>query len=211
MKRPIFRKSPPDAFTVERLLMKGRVRPIGTLVTAGFCVALLMGVLLIVAVHSSHFIDPALITGSATALSDTTKPTANAGPDQSVSVGERVRFNASLSTDTGGSIANYTWSFFYDTRDMRLYGAEPNFTFEKAGQYDVTLNVTDGAGLYDSDLVVIKVAAEKAGISSLIYSGGAAAVVAALLVILFIVMRNSKGNGGKEEPADSSEEEFEEA
>ena len=178
----------------------------------GVCVSLLMGVLVMIPGDSKSYTDNARITGSATALSDSIKPTANAGSDQNVSVGEKVRFNASLSVDTGGNITNYTWSFIYDGKDEKLYGAAPSFTFKKAGGYGVTLIVTDGAGLIDTDLVVIRVAAEKAGsTSSLIYSGGSAAAVAALLVVLFIALRKGRGDGGKEEPADGSEEEFEEA
>ena len=178
----------------------------------GVCVSLLMGVLVMIPGDSSSYTDNARITGSATTLSDTIKPTANAGIDQNVSVGAKVGFNASLSVDTGGSIANYTWSFIYEGRDAKLYGAAPSFTFEKAGDYGVTLTVTDEAGLFDTDLVVIRVTAEKAGsMSSLIYSGGAAVVVATLLVVLFIAMRKGRGDGGKEEPSDGSEEEFEEA
>ena len=180
------------------------------MVAIGVCLSLLMGLLVMILGHSTAYVDSARAAGSATVLSDTTKPTANAGPDQNVSVGEKVRFNASLSVDTGGSIANYTWSFIYDGKDTKRYGAEPSFTFEKAGEYNVTLTVTDGAGLSDTDLVVIKVAAEKANTSSLIYSGAAAVAVAALLVVLLIAMRNRKGDGGKDEPADGSEEEFEE-
>jgi hypothetical protein len=180
------------------------------MVATGVCLSLLMGLLVMILGHSAAYVENARITGSATTLSDTISPTANAGLDQNVSVGAKVGFNASLSVDTGGSIANYTWSFIYDGVDTKIYGAEPSFTFEKAGEYVFTLNVTDEAGLSDTDQVVIKVAAEKADISSLIYSGGAAAVVAALLIVLFIVMRNSKGDGGKDEPSDGSEEEFEE-
>ena len=181
-----------------------------TIMAMVVCVSLLVGMLGMVPGHSHSCIDNARVTGSATALSDTIKPTANAGLDQKVSVGAKVRFNASLSVDTGGNITNYTWSFIYDGVDTKIYGAQPSFTFETVGEYNVTLNVTDEGSNYSTDQVVIKVAAEKADISSLIYSGGAAAAVAALLIVLFIVMRNSKGDGGKEDPADDSEEEFEE-
>jgi PKD repeat protein len=181
-----------------------------TIMAMVVCVSLLAGMLGMIPGHSNSYIDNARVTGSATALSDTIKPTANAGLDQKVSVGEKVRFNASLSVDTGGSIANYTWSFIYDGVDTKIYGAQPSFTFKTVGEYNVTLNVTDEGSNYSTDQVVIKVATEKADISSLIYSGGVAAAVAALLIVLFIVMRNSKGDGGKEEPADGSEEEFEE-
>jgi hypothetical protein len=178
----------------------------------GLSVSMLMGVLVMIPGDLNSNTGNVRITGSATALSDTVKPTANAGIDQNVSVGAKVRFNASLSVDAGGSIANYTWSFIYDGKDAELYGAAPSFTFEKAGDYGVTLIVTDGAGLFDTDLVVIRVAAEKAGTtSSLIYSGGAAVAVAAMLAVLFIALRKSRGDGGEEEPADGSEEEFEEA
>jgi PKD repeat protein len=182
------------------------------MIAVGLSVSMLMGLLVMIPGDLNSNTDSARIAGRATALSDTIKPTANAGIDQNVSVGAKVRFNASLSVDAGGSIANYTWSFVYDGKDAELYGATPSFTFEKAGDYGVTLIVTDEAGLNDTDLVIIRVAAEKAGTtSSLIYSGGAAVAVSAMLVVLFIALRKSRGDGEKEEPSDGSEEEFEEA
>jgi len=190
--------------------MSSRDGSMRTMLVIGLCVPLFMGVLVMIPEHSTAHAGDARTSAGVTVLGYTITPTANAGLDQNVSVGDKVRFNASFSVITGSGTANYTWSFFYDGVDTKIYGAESSFTFEKVGEYVVTLNVTDGAGLSDTDQAIIKVAAEKAGTSTLIYSGGAAAVVAALLIVLFIVMRNSKGDGGKEEPADGSEEEFEE-
>jgi hypothetical protein len=200
-----------EAFAAERFLKDCRARPIKIVMAFVMCVQLLLGALVMIPGITNSHADIARMAGSATALVDNIAPTANAGTDQKVSAGDKVRFNASLSVGAGGSITNYTWSFTYDGNDTQLYGMGPSFTFDKTGEYVVTLNVTDGAGLCDTDQVVIKVVSEKAGTSSLIYSGGAAAAVVALLVVLFIVMRNTKGDRGKEEPADTAEEEFEEA
>lgn len=195
--------------------MNGRASLIGTGLAIVVSLSLLVGMLVMILGHSSAHVDDARIAERATALSDAIILTADAGHDQNVSVGEKVRFDASHSLYSGGSIDNYTWSFNYDGGEMKLYGAEPSFTFEKTGEYPVTLNVTvnvtDGPSLYDTDQVFIKVSAEKVSVTSLIYSGGAAAAVAALLIVVFIVMRSSKGNGRREEPGDDSEEEFEEA
>jgi len=172
--------------------------------------SLLIWVLFVIPMDSNAGAVNAEVMGTSISLSDTIKPTANAGPDQNVSVGDDVRFDASLSADAGGSIANYTWSFTYTEIDTKLYGERPSFTFEKAVTYVVTLNVTDANNLSGTDQVDIKVVAKNADTSTLIYSGGAAAAVALLLIVLFVFMRSRKSNGGKE-PVDDSEEEFEEA
>jgi PKD repeat protein len=200
----------PETSGAEKLFMNGRARPMKTMVAAGVFLSLFVGVFVMIIGHSTASVDTARIAWKSTTLSDTIKPTANAGPDQNVSVGEKVVFDASLSTDAGGRIAYYNWSFNYDGVDEMLHGADANFTFERTGEYNVTLNVTDEAGLFDTDQVLIKVATEKADTSTLVYSGAAAAMVAALLVVLFFALRNRKGVGDKEELSDDSEEEFEE-
>ncbi|MCJ7488940.1 MAG: PKD domain-containing protein, partial [Thermoplasmata archaeon] len=73
-------------------------------------------------------------------------PVANAGTDKTVEVGEEVTFTGSASTDSDGTIANYTWTFTYDGETETLYGVSPKFTFEIAKAYTVTLTVTDDDG-----------------------------------------------------------------
>ena len=87
-------------------------------------------------------------------------PTANAGPDQNVTLalGENrvsVTLDASSSSDADGTIAGYTWTGTPDPADA----VGPNVTLE-AGVHEFTLVVTDDGGLESaSDVVSVTVAA----------------------------------------------------
>jgi len=83
---------------------------------------------------------------------DQTYPVADAGPDQTVNVGEIFTLNGSDSYDFVG-ITNYTWT----CESTVLYGEEVTHSFSTAGTYTFTLNVTDEAGNYDTDTVNITV------------------------------------------------------
>jgi hypothetical protein len=54
-----------------------------------------------------------------------------------------VQFDGANSTDNQGAIGNYTWTIDLRTRLVKLYGVAPIFQFDKAGDFIVTLNVTD--------------------------------------------------------------------
>ncbi len=86
------------------------------------------------------------------------EPIADAGPDMKVTAGDRVRFDGTGSTDDVG-ITNYTWNFTYDGEEQTLFDARPEFQFSVPGTYEVTLNVTDSEGNFDTDTV--KVVVEK--------------------------------------------------
>ena len=83
-------------------------------------------------------------------------PVADAGPNQTVTVGERLYLNGSGSADDVG-VANYTWTFFYGGLNRTLVGIAPSFIFTIAGTYEITLNVTDADGHFDTDVVSITV------------------------------------------------------
>jgi len=91
--------------------------------------------------------------GSAPA--DIEDPTANAGADQTVDQGTFVAFNASASTDNIG-IINYTWTFT-DEDEIFLYGPAVNYTFNNAGTFVVTLNVSDAAENWNTDTMTVTV------------------------------------------------------
>jgi PKD repeat protein len=126
-------------------------------------------------------------------------PVADAGDDQTVTVGKEVTFVGSGSTDSDGTIANYTWTFTYDGTPVTLYGVSPKFTFEVAGTYTVTLTVTDDDG--DTDTDTVKVTVEEDDKKSFLESYGlplglAIALIVAALVAFFVL----KGRkGGKPE------------
>ncbi|UCE38511.1 MAG: right-handed parallel beta-helix repeat-containing protein [Thermoplasmata archaeon] len=93
-------------------------------------------------------------------VEDSTSPTARAGEDQSIDVNDTVYFDGSGSTDNV-VIINYTWNI---TRNgaliTTLYGINPSYRFEEAGNYTVTLITRDAAGYTDSDTMAVTVVAE---------------------------------------------------
>ena len=86
---------------------------------------------------------------------DITPPIANAGQDRVVEKGTVVTFNGALSLDNVG-IVNYSWNFT-DGALVILYGVQPQHQFNTYGQYIVTLNVTDAAGNWRTDTMVVSV------------------------------------------------------
>ncbi|MCK5415041.1 MAG: PKD domain-containing protein, partial [Thermoplasmata archaeon] len=87
---------------------------------------------------------------------DITPPQADAGRMRSIDQHENVVFQGIDSTDNV-AIVNWTWSFVYGGEDVELYGPDPDFTFDEAGEYNVTLTVGDDVGLSDTDWVTIYV------------------------------------------------------
>lgn len=140
---------------------------------------------------------------------DTQDPVAHAGLDVDVKAGAAVTFDGSGSTDNAG-VVNYTWTFVYGGETKKVYTAAPSFTFDKAGDYTVTLEVRDAAGNTATDTVLVHVA-DKTGSSTMMYVGAGVAAVAAILVALAMLMRKRGGTGkkGAVEGADELEEELE--
>lgn len=101
---------------------------------------------------------------SSTQPSQTTNaaPTANAGADQTVSLGDTVNLNASNSSDPNNDTLTYSWSL--DVAPANSQSALTNTSSEQtsfepdiAGQYTVGLIVNDGALNSSKDTVVITV------------------------------------------------------
>jgi hypothetical protein len=87
-------------------------------------------------------------------------PVANAGPDQTVGVGDRVVLNGSGSYDPDGDPLEFTWtltatpsgsSAALDSTTTAL----PQFTADQAGVYVIELTVSDGVDRSPTDQVVI--------------------------------------------------------
>jgi len=72
-----------------------------------------------------------------------TPPTAVVGGPYAGSVGNAIAFTASGSSDAGGSIAAYSWSFGDGTSST---AANPFKTYSASGVFPVTLTVTDNQG-----------------------------------------------------------------
>ncbi len=90
-------------------------------------------------------------------------PTADAGPDQSATVGDAVTLDGSGSSDPDADALSYAWSFLAAPTGSTasLTGnatVSPTFTPDAAGDYTVELTVDDGHGGTDSDTVVITAA-----------------------------------------------------
>lgn len=80
-------------------------------------------------------------------------PVADAGPDQVVNTTE-VHFDGTDSEDPDGTIASYAWQFGDGEAGS---GATVTHDYDEDGQYNVTLNVTDDDGAYDTDTCQVTV------------------------------------------------------
>ncbi|TRO42402.1 PKD domain-containing protein [Candidatus Bathyarchaeota archaeon] len=130
---------------------------------------------------------------------DGTPPEADAGTDITVDVGDLVEFDGSGSTDNIG-IVNYTWEFTEGGSVKRLYGPDPEHTFNAKGEYLVNLTVYDKCGNSDSDTMTVTV--RDLGILNyfigdenwvgMIIIGAAAAGIAALAVSSAMKRRRRK-------------------
>ncbi len=92
---------------------------------------------------------------------DNIAPTANAGPDQTVKYGDKVKLNGSASSDPENKIVSYQWTASSGTINPTLSGsttATPSFTApSKSGWVIYSLSVTDNGGLSSTDTVKITV------------------------------------------------------
>lgn len=70
-------------------------------------------------------------------------PTANAGGPYSGTPGSAIAFNGSGSSDPDGNVASWDWNFGDGSTGS---GATPTHTYAAAGEYTVTLVVTDNSG-----------------------------------------------------------------
>jgi PKD repeat protein len=75
---------------------------------------------------------------------DTERPTVEAKTDIHIDQHETVNFDGSRSSDNVGVI-NWSWVFEYGGSPRTLYGPEPRFAFDEAGEFEVTLTVLDDA------------------------------------------------------------------
>jgi parallel beta-helix repeat protein len=83
-------------------------------------------------------------------------PVANAGVDQNIKVNQTVNLDGSKSYDPDGDSLTYKWSFGDGNSTGWQNSSKTNHTYAKAGNYKVTLTVSDGL-LYDTDSCIINV------------------------------------------------------
>jgi len=84
-------------------------------------------------------------------------PIANAGPDQTVLLGESVIFDGSGSYDPDGIMILYEWDFGDPFDPTFGTGVHPTHTYRQPDVYVVTLTVTDEAGDERSDTMTVVV------------------------------------------------------
>jgi hypothetical protein len=87
-------------------------------------------------------------------------PTADAGADQTVNVGDVVQLDGSSSSDPDGDPLSYSWSFISRPTGSAAVLSDPDivnptFVADVAGDYVLELTVEDGRGGTDSDQVTI--------------------------------------------------------
>ena len=90
------------------------------------------------------------------AAPDATPPVADAGPDLNVTAPSPARLDASRSHDDVG-IVGYAWTVHDGTRTENLTGPLAFYPFATKGEYRVVLNVTDAAGNWDTDELMVGV------------------------------------------------------
>jgi len=103
------------------------------------------------------FVVMASLMDPAASGEDLEAPVADAGSDRTAALGQTVAFDGSGSSDDVG-IVGWEWSLRYAGSDLSFGGEYALFTFERAGIYQVTLTVRDGAGNSDTDTFWVSVA-----------------------------------------------------
>jgi len=82
------------------------------------------------------------------------QPVANAGPNQTIILGETAHFDGSASSDADGTISSFVWNF----GDSGVAtGANVSHTYAAAGPFTVTLTVTDNQGATGSAQATVTV------------------------------------------------------
>ena len=130
-------------------------------------------------------------------------PVAHAGSHRSVVAGDYVTFDGSWSSDDVG-VVNYTWTFTYSGSTVTLYGMNPEFTFEVAGEYNVTLTVKDAEDQSaTASMLVIVEGGEKTFLESY---GLPLGILLAVIIVALVAVLAMKGKKGGKAPSSAEVE-----
>lgn len=86
---------------------------------------------------------------------DVTPPKSYAGDDEVLHQETTLYFDGSASTDNI-EVVSYIWEFD-DDDPQTLLGANPTYTFDSPGVYEITLTVWDAQGNFGTDIMVVTV------------------------------------------------------
>jgi hypothetical protein len=89
-------------------------------------------------------------------------PIANAGPDQNVYANQTVNFDGSGSYDLDGDSLTYKWDFGDGKSTSWQNSSNASHSYNKIGNYTITLTVFDGS-LWDTDTCVVRVSSAGGG------------------------------------------------
>ena len=130
---------------------------------------------------------------------DVTAPVADAGQDLTFVEFDTATFDGSASMDNVG-IVKWTWRFVHIGLEETLEGEIVTFVFEEHGEYVVTLEVADAAGLGGQDTMTVTIQAsmpdgdpapkdDDDGLSMAVVGGIVAAIVVVALVAVLLMRR----------------------
>ncbi len=78
---------------------------------------------------------------------DTTPPVVNAGPDQTVAIGDLVAFDGAAADDPPFPAgASFWWTFLYNNTPTNFTGQNVSYTFWALGEYLITFTAMDASG-----------------------------------------------------------------
>ncbi len=123
-------------------------------------------------------------------------PSAEAGKDATIRLGQAYKFDASRSTDPEGDALNYTWDFGDKTIG---YGVAPTHKYTTTGKFRVRLFVTDGQNNATDYLTVTVEKADSILSDTVMLLGAVVGVIGIVLVAIIVARMVSRPKTGKED------------
>ncbi len=111
-----------------------------------------IGVIVVVLILTLLLLPPELLN----IFPDKEDPIADAGPDITITFGERAILDGSASSDDKG-ITSFVWMVENGNETVFIHSESISFSFRGPGEYRAVLTVTDGAGKEATDEVVVVV------------------------------------------------------